>query len=83
MRLLRDRRALLPPGFWINSQTDNTQVGLFVRRVSGVVEDLTVSLFHLLECMGCVEGGCDGNIAAVYDAEAPSQMIEQVYWSKL
>lgn len=29
-----------------------------------MVQDLAVSLFHLLECMACIKG-CDWNIAAI------------------
>lgn len=52
----------------IAAQTDDAGVRPFGRRVRRVVEDLPVPLFHLLERVGSIKW-CDGDIAAVYDAQ--------------
>lgn len=53
----------------VTAQTDDTWVSPFVRRVGWMVQDLAVSLLHLLEGMRCVEG-CDGDVAAVDDTQS-------------
>lgn len=45
----------------------------------GVVEDLSVSLFHLLEGVSGVKRGY-GDVAAVYYAEAFFEGVDAPYW---
>lgn len=60
----------------IATQTDNPRMGPSAPRArGGMVQDLAISLLHLLEGVGCVEG-CDRDVTAVDDAES---FFEGVY----
>lgn len=64
----------------IPAQTDDA--GMFPPTVCvacGVVEDLSVSLFHLLKGVGRVKG-CYGDVTAVYDGKAFFEGIDAPYW---